>query len=101
MRSRRKKFTVAVLVSVTIVVGTLWVISIRQAALRALVYERSRDSELIPFKRIELKPYAGDDVKLIQSAREVRGLTVFRGAYFAATDGGLVKLSINDKLVHR
>ena len=93
MRSRRTKFIVAVLAGVTVVVATLWVISVRNAALRALENERNRDSALIPFKRIELQPYTGNDVRLIQSARAVRGLVIFQDAYFAATDGGLVKLS--------
>jgi ligand-binding sensor domain-containing protein len=85
----------------TVVVGTLWVISVRNAALRALEDERNRASELIPFKRVELSPYAGADVKLIQSARSVSGLAFFRDAYFAATDGGLVKLSGEGEALRR
>ena len=47
--------------SVTAAVATLWVISVRNAALRAVENERNRESALVPFKRVELKPYTAND----------------------------------------
>jgi ligand-binding sensor domain-containing protein len=103
MRSGKAKLTVAVLVGVSTLIGVLWVVSIRNSALRALEDERNRSArnELIPFKRVELTPYAGNDVKLIQTTREVRGLVTFQGSYFAATGGGLLKLSSDGEVLRR
>jgi ligand-binding sensor domain-containing protein len=91
----------AFLAITTAVTGAIWTISVRNAALRTLENERSRDNEVIPFKRVELNPYAGSDVKLIQNASAVRGLAVFGDAYFAATGGGLVKLSRDGEMLRR
>jgi len=101
MRSKRAKLLVGCLAIAMIGAGSIWMISIRNAALRTLEHERTRDNEVIPFERIELRPYGGSDVKLIQNAAAVRGLAVFRDSYFGATGGGLVKLSSDGKALRR
>jgi ligand-binding sensor domain-containing protein len=60
----------------------------------------SSSSELVPFERIELKPYEGTDVRIIQSVGEVRDLAAFRDSFFGATSGGLIKLSPEGELLH-
>ena len=89
-------------VVVAAIVAT-WVDSVRNAALKSLNDERQRvaTGNLIPFDRTELKRYAGNDVRFIQNVTSVRDLVLFKGAIFAVTGGGLVKLSTDGKTVGR
>src|SRR5262249_19823704 len=103
MRSRKAKVIIFIIASVSVAVGVLSVISVRNAALRALEVARkaASTSQLVPIERIELKPYSGNDAKIIQSGNEVRDLTQFRDSLFAATSGGLIRLSSEGEMLRQ
>ena len=99
MRSLR--IVTLIVAGVLVAFSVLWVVSVRNAALRTLQNERnaSATSQLIPFERTELKAYGGNDAKIIQNTSEVRDVAQFRDALFAATSGGLIKLSTDGELL--
>jgi hypothetical protein len=101
MQTKKIKISIVV-TSVSIVIGFLWVISVRNAALRKLDDERnaSSTSQAIKFERVDLKPYRGTDAKLTQNTGEVRDIAAFRDSFFGATSGGLIKLSPDGDMLH-
>ncbi|MDQ3009690.1 MAG: hypothetical protein M3X11_03160 [Acidobacteriota bacterium] len=52
---------------------------------------------IVPTDKKLLRAVSGDGVRLMQSSKAVRSLARFNDSYFAATDGGLVELSLDGK----
>jgi len=102
MLSRKIKISL-LLASVSLAIGTVWVVSVRNAAVRRLDVARiaTSTSQVIPFERVELRPYTGSDAKLIQNTAEVRGVAAFRDSLFGATSGGLIKLAPDGEMLRR
>src|SRR5688572_10124970 len=70
-------------------------ILIRNRALDRLEHNRKliNTSDNIDFVRETLSRLETEEISILQSTRNVRAITRFGDAYFAATDGGLVRLS--------
>ena len=102
MRNRKIKLVLLLAAAVVLAAATVWVISVRNSALKILADEQNRlaKSELIPFERAVLSSYAGNDIKIIQNTKNVRDLAAFQNSLYAATSGGLVRLSPEGELQH-
>jgi ligand-binding sensor domain-containing protein len=99
-RSRRSLIALASLIAIAaLIVG--WTVKRRAdrefEAARAL----SEAQEFAPFEKDAMQAFAGDEVKLIQSSRAIRGLAQYNGSVFAATDGGLVEFDEEGKIKRR
>jgi ligand-binding sensor domain-containing protein len=76
-------------------------VRIKNTAHRQLARERSR-LELknrISFEKTRLIPHLTNNVLIKQNIEEVRDIAKFRGSFFAATNGGLIQLSTDGKLL--
>ena len=62
---------------------------------RTLEKERRNQSKqnAVSFSRVILEPRFNNNVQIIQSTKNVRGIAKFQNALFAATDGGLLQMS--------
>ena len=65
------------------------------AETRARLLEKNR----VPYNRKLLTPHPSNKIRIMQNMDETRDLTRFRDSYFAATNGGLVNLSEDGKLL--
>lgn len=81
----------------------LWVFAVARQALVRIDQARTpagaRDA--VRFNKRRLDPLSREGVRLFQSARSARAVERFRDSYFVATDGGLVELSAQGRLVRR
>lgn len=68
-----------------------------------LTLEKERRSQsknnVIPFSKSDLTPHKNENVKIIQSAKNVRALAEFQSSLFAATDGGLLQMNENGEIL--
>ena len=99
-RRRRSLIALASLIAIAaLIIG--WSVKRRAdrefEAARALLEERA----FAPFEKDAMRAFAGDEVKLIQSSRAIRGLAQYNGSVFAATDGGLVEFDEEGKAKRR
>src|SRR5215510_15909099 len=99
-RSRRSLIALASLIAIAaLIVG--WTVKRRAErefeAARAL----SEGRAFAQFEKDAMRAFAGDEVKLIQSSRAIRGLAQFNGSVFAATDGGLLEFDEEGKTKRR
>ncbi len=65
------------------------------AETRARLLEKNR----VPYERKLLTPHPSNKIRIIQNTDETRDLTRFRDSYFAATNGGLIQMSEEGKLL--
>lgn len=65
------------------------------AETRARLLERDR----VPFERKALTPRLSDKIRILQNTDDTRDIIRFRGAYFAATGGGLVQFSEDGRIL--
>ncbi len=92
-----RKFVIGLLMLQIAVVGAVWQIKRQtQRELEAAAADMARQS-VVPFEKRLLPPINGEGITLLQNSRNVRSLTQFDDSYFAATDGGLVKLASDGK----
>ena len=76
-------------------------VRIKNTAYNQLARERSR-LELknrIPFEKTNLIPHLTNYVQIKQNIEDVRDIAKYRGSFFAATNGGLIQLSTDGKLL--
>ncbi|HRH40714.1 MAG TPA: two-component regulator propeller domain-containing protein [Pyrinomonadaceae bacterium] len=74
---------------------------IYQDAESKLAKERSRlkEQNIVTFEKVRLTPHSQNFVQIIQNTSDTRDLIRFQDSYFAATDGGLLQLSPEGKLI--
>lgn len=65
------------------------------AETRARLLEKNR----VAFEKRLLTPHTSNKIRILQNIDETRDLTRFRASYFAATNGGLVQMSEDGKLI--
>lgn len=70
-----------------------YVFSLYKSAQKTLADERARlmEKNSVVFEKRLLTPHPSKNVRILQSAKTTRDFASFRGFYFAATDGGLVR----------
>lgn len=94
---RRLSAVTALLAAAT----ALWGSDVARHALRGLEQARTTGGETVRFERRRIGPRRNDGVSLYQTTKAVRGVELFRDSYFAATEGGLVQLSPEGRVVRR
>jgi hypothetical protein len=55
----------------------------------------------VPFEKRLLPAINGNGITLMQNSRGVRALTRFNDSFYAATDGGLIELTVDGKFKRR
>lgn len=82
---------------------TLWGIDVARRALGGLEEARTAGgaADAVRFRRRRLDPPRRAGVRLFQAARATRAVERFGDSYFAATDGGLVELTPQGRVVRR
>lgn len=90
-----------ILLQVAVVAVAAW--QIRRHAHRELDAARVEVERqaLVPFEKRVVPGVSSEGVTLIQSEKATRGLARLNDSYFAATDGGLVELSLDGKVKRR
>ncbi|MCU0238822.1 MAG: hypothetical protein MUC29_05215, partial [Pyrinomonadaceae bacterium] len=53
----------------------------------------------LEYETIRLTPHSKDFVQIIQNTKDTRDLVIYQDSYFAATNGGLLQLSAEGKLI--
>lgn len=78
--------------------GAMWV---REQARRRLAQERARlaGQDFIPFEKSARTPLARTELKFWQNTENTRAVVRFQDSYFAATDGGMVQLSTDGRVL--
>lgn len=96
---KRSSIALAILVLAGALTGA-WVI--KQRAERSLTDERSRleKKNIVPFERKSYSPVNNPALSVWQSYKATRAIEKFNNSIFVATDGGLVELSAEGKLLH-
>lgn len=90
------------LVCVLMIVSLCGVWRIKSRALAQLAQARENlGRQGIPFERKVQAPNTTRHIQFWQSTRNVKALARFRDSYFAATDGGLIELSLAGQLLRR
>jgi ligand-binding sensor domain-containing protein len=81
----------------------LWGIDVARRALGGLEAARTAggNGDAVRFERKRLDPLRKAGVRLLQATRVVRAVERFGDSYFAATDGGLVELTPQGRVVRR
>lgn len=101
LKSHRRRLIAISLLIAGAILAAAWTIK-RQAERE---FEAARESlekqSLVAFEKETRRAFAGNEVKLIQSIRNTRGLARFNGSAFAATDGGLVEFEEDGKIKRR
>lgn len=77
------------------------ILQIKKSALDTLADTRARLSKKnrAAFERKILTPHLTDKVRILQNTVDARDIVRFQNSYFAATGGGLVRLSEDGKLI--
>lgn len=57
------------------------------------------EQKLIPFSKTDLTPHFNENIQIIQSTKNTRGIAYFQNSLFAATDGGLLQMNENGEIV--
>jgi len=101
LKVARRWVTGLLLIQLIIVGVVAW--QIRRQAQRELDVARAgaERQAIVPTEKKLLRAFSGDGIRLMQSSNSVRSLARFNGAYFAATEGGLVELSTDGKFNRR
>jgi len=94
----RKTWLLAVLALVVVLAGA-W--RVKQRADRQLAEARARQEkqDLVPFEQTGLKPISSKAIEIWQTHQTARAIVKFNDSYFVASDGGLIELDRNGKLV--
>ena len=96
--SNRKILLLTVLALIVALAGA-W--QIKRRADRQLTEARTRQEkqDLIPFEQKLLKPISSKAIEIWQNHQAARAFVKFNDSYFVASDGGLIELDHNGKLV--
>lgn len=96
-----KKSTMLAILTLILCVAGFQLYRIYQDAESKLAKERSRlkEQNIVTFEKIRLTPHSQNFVQIIQNTSDTRDLMRFQDSYFAATDGGLLQLSPEGKLI--
>lgn len=83
--------------------AVLWGLDAARRALGSLEAARTGvgSGEVVRFERRRLEPLRKEGVRLFQATRAARAVERFNDSYYAATDGGLVELSAQGRVVRR
>ncbi len=74
---------------------------INQDANNKLAQTRSRliEQKIVTFEKVRLTPHSQNLVQIIQNTQDTRDIVRFQDSYYAATNGGLLQLSQEGKLI--
>ena len=83
--------------------SALWGFAVLRQARGRLEQARARADrgDAVRSERRRLAPLRREGVSLFQSTRTTRAVALFKDSYFAATDGGLVELSLSGQVKRR
>ena len=98
--SLKSKVINGVLIAVLCIV-VLQIIKIQRTALNTLATERARllEQNRVKYEKISLTPHLNQNLQIWQNTNDVRDIVNFKDSYFAATSGGLLKLSAEGKTI--
>ena len=96
-----KRSTMLAILTLILCVAGFQIYRIYQDAESKLAKERSRlkEQNIVTFEKVRLTPHSQNFVQIIQNTSDTRDLIRFQDSYFAATDGGLLQLSPEGKLI--
>lgn len=96
-----KKSTMLAILTLILCVAGFQIYRIYQDAESKLAKERSRlkEQNIVTFEIVRLTPHSQNFVQIVQNTSDTRDLMGFQDSYFAATDGGLLQLSQEGKLI--
>ena len=96
-----KRSTMLAILTLILCVAGFQIYRIYQDAESKLAKERSRlkEQNIVTFEKVRLTPHSQNFVQIIQNTSDTRDLIHFQDSYFAATDGGLLQLSPEGKLI--
>jgi ligand-binding sensor domain-containing protein len=97
---RRWLMALALLIAIT-AIGVAWETKRRAEREFDAARATAGDRSMARFEKSIQRAFTGDQVRLIQSSRAVRGIARFDGSIFAATEGGLVEFEEDGKLKRR
>ncbi len=101
LKHNRQVVVGLLLLQIAVVVAVAWQIKRRaQRELDAARVQVARQA-FAPVEKRLLPALSGEAVMLMQSSKATRGVARFNDSYFAATDGGLLELSVEGKLKRR
>lgn len=94
-----RKILLLVFLSLVVVLAGAWQVKRRVDQQLAEARARLEKENLIPFERKSLKPISSKAIEIWQTHQITRALVKFNDSYFVASDGGLIELDQNGKLV--
>jgi outer membrane protein assembly factor BamB len=95
-----RRALVLALASAAVALG-LWAFAVARQALVRIDQARRPARDAVRFDRRRLDPLSREGIRLFQATRSARAVERFGDAYFVATDGGLVELSPQGRVVRR
>jgi ligand-binding sensor domain-containing protein len=89
------------LILVLLIVAVVGAWQVKQRADRQLADERARleKQDLIPYEKKKLNPISSKAIEIWQARQTTRAIVRFNDSYFVASDGGLIELDRNGKLL--
>ncbi len=94
-----RKTLLLVMLAVIVVLAGAWQVKRRVDQQLAEARARREKEDLIPFERKSLKPIPSQAIEIWQTHQITRAIVKFNDLYFVASDGGLIELDQNGKLV--
>jgi len=101
MRLSLKTKIICAAIALILCAAAYQILQIRKSARMTLADSRARLMKQtgVPFEKKPLAPHLSPNIRILQNTDETRWFVRFRNSYFAATGGGLVRLSEEGKIL--
>ncbi|MGI8787698.1 MAG: hypothetical protein ACR2HG_08070 [Pyrinomonadaceae bacterium] len=99
MKLSLKKISICVVIAISCA-AIYQIYRIYHSAQTALAEDRARLSERnsVAFRRVTLAPHPSNSIRILQNTTDIRSIVRFQDSYYAATGGGLIRLSDDGKI---
>ena len=94
-----RKILLLVVLALVVAAAGAWQVKRRVDQHLAEARARHEKENLIPFERKALKPISSKAIEIWQTHEITRAIVKFNDSYFVASDGGLIELDQNGKIV--
>src|ERR1043166_1101131 len=99
MGKHKLKILVLMGLALIVVLAGAWQVKRRADRELAEARERQEKQDLIPFEQKSLTPISSKAIEIWQTHQATRAIAKFNDSYFVASDGGLLELDHNGKLL--
>lgn len=99
MGKHKLKILVLMGLALIVVLAGAWQVKRRADRELAEARERQEKQDLIPFEQKSLTPISSKAIEIWQTHQATRAIAKFNDSYFVASDGGLIELDHDGKLV--